>query len=101
MGCGSIQRERGCSGQLSHPTQAARTGPICFDAAFLNLPYVQVQTDEIGTVSGVHSALCAALEMGSFSAGLLLNRPEQFGLLLAMSLCSVRSAQRLPGLEIS
>lgn len=59
-------------------------------------PLPQVLAEEIGTVNGVHGAICAAMEMGSFAAGLLLRRPEQFGLLLAMSLCSVRGALSLP-----
>lgn len=49
----------------------------------------------MGTVNGIHGALCAAMEMGSFLVGLVLKRPEQFGLLLAMSLCSVRRRYNL------
>lgn len=50
----------------------------------------QVRAEEMGMVNGVHSSLSAALEMGSFAAGLLLKRTEQFGLLMAVSLFSVR-----------
>ena len=52
----------------------------------------RVPAAELGVVLGVQSAVCAAFEMLSFAAGLVLHRPQQFPALMLGSCCAVATA---------
>ena len=47
---------------------------------------------ELGTVNGVQGSACAAFEVASFVAGLVLHRPPQFRALMAGSLAVVATS---------
>lgn len=74
----------------------SRTGVWVFDLSLSQLMQEEITIEELGTVSGVHNSICAALGTSMFVAGIVLDKPEQFGILMALSLVSVRNWTWLP-----
>ena len=70
----------------------SRFGLWATDLACSQLLQDGVAPEQLGTVNGVQGALCAALEMCSFLAGLLVHRYERFNVLMLASCVSVATA---------
>lgn len=88
--CALVGRHCGSIRHLLVGLVISRTGVWTIDLALSQLIQEEVPVEELGTVSGVHNAICATTGLSMFVVGIILHRPEDFGYLMALSLLAVR-----------